>query len=146
MRQKTRTATSASFAALLIGGFVIFILVLDTDRDVTTRTNGEPTLPDDDPADGEQPRIDPPDPREVYNPVHAGETLPRDFRQVLPRDAIRPIYNPALVDADDVAWDDDTLVLGIEIDGDSVAYPIHTLNRHEIVNDWIGDTPVFASW
>lgn len=35
------------------------------------------------------------DPGQTYDPVRAGEALPSGFRQVLPRDAILPIYDPA---------------------------------------------------
>ena len=97
--------------------------------------------PDDDPDAEERA-----DPDEVYDPVRAGESLPDGWRQLLPRDRIAPIYHPRFVSADETDWPDDTLVLGVEIDGDARAYPINVLNRREIVNDVIGDLPVLASW
>ncbi|MFT7475894.1 MAG: hypothetical protein ACI81L_002840 [Verrucomicrobiales bacterium] len=54
-------------------------------------------------------------PRSAYNPVLAGESLPADFRQILPRDGIRPIYDPTFAPADEVDWPDSTDVIGIPI-------------------------------
>jgi hypothetical protein len=82
----------------------------------------------------------------LYNPVHAGEELPRGFRQLLARDAIRPIYEPEFVSASESGWDDRSLVVGLEIDGDARAYPVSFLNRREIVNDHVGKTPVLVTW
>ena len=85
-------------------------------------------------------------PSDVHDPVEAGEEAPEGFRQLLPRDAIRPIYNPIFVAPTDVDWDDDTLVIGLERDGEAKAYPVSFLNRREMVIDWIGGTPVLVSW
>jgi hypothetical protein len=82
----------------------------------------------------------------LYNPVHAGEELPQGFRDLLPRDAIRPIYDPKFVAAADAGWHDLALVVGLEIDGDARAYPVSFLNRREIVNDHVGKTPVLVTW
>jgi hypothetical protein len=82
----------------------------------------------------------------LYNPVHAGEELPQGFRDLLPRDAIRPIYDPQFVSAADAGWDDLALVVGLEINGDARAYPVSLLNRREIVNDHVGKTPVLVTW
>lgn len=98
------------------------------------------------PRVAERPDASPTDIRDIYDPVAAGEPTPDGFRQLLARDRIEPIYQPVIVDGDEVAWDDDTLVLGIEIDGEARAYPIRPLNRREIVNDRIADTPILASW
>lgn len=85
-------------------------------------------------------------PTEVYDPVAAGEQTPSGFRQLLSRDGIRPIYEPVHVEADDIDWDDDTLVIGVALDGEARAYPVQALNRREMVNDGIGDTLLLASW
>ncbi len=82
----------------------------------------------------------------LYNPVHAGEQVPPGFRQLLARDAIRPIYDPVFVSASESGWHDQTLVVGLEIDGDARAYPVSFLNRREIVNDHVGKTPVLVTW
>ena len=88
--------------------------------------------------------ISPPD--DVYDPVHAGEDVPQGFRQLLPRDAIRPVYNPTFTTPAQSEWDDDTLVIGVELDGEAKAYPVSFLNRREMVIDWIGGSPVLVTW
>lgn len=49
------------------------------------------------------------------------------YNQLLGRDAIRPVYEPEFVPADQALLADDELVLGIEIDGQAKAYPISVL-------------------
>lgn len=114
---------------LLVGGLVLWVvLFLAPGEPADQRAAGVPEAP------------------AVYDPVAAGEATPEGFRQLLARDRIEPIYDPVLVDADEVDWDEDTLVLGVEIDGEAHAYPIRPLNHREIVNDRIADTPLVASW
>jgi len=86
------------------------------------------------------------DPDSLYSPVLAGEELPDGYRRSLPRDAIRPIYDPTFVSASRVGWGDDTLIVGLEIDGDARAYPVSYMNQREIVNDHVGGTPVLVTW
>ncbi|UCG53758.1 MAG: DUF3179 domain-containing protein [Candidatus Latescibacterota bacterium] len=38
------------------------------------------------------------------------------------------------------------VVIGTTIGGESRAYPIHVLNRHEIVDDAFGDVHVAVGW
>jgi hypothetical protein len=85
-------------------------------------------------------------PTDVYDPVAAGEQTPPGFRQLLSRDGIRPIYEPVHVEAEDIDWDDDTLVIGVALDGEARAYPVQALNRREMVNDRLGDTLLLATW
>lgn len=82
----------------------------------------------------------------VYDPVRAGEATPSGFRQVLPRDAIRPVYNPTFTSAGESEWEEETLVIGLSVGEESKAYPVSFLNRREMVIDWIGGTPVLVSW
>ena len=86
------------------------------------------------------------DPNAVFDPVRAGEELPLGFRQLLPRDAIRPIYEPQFVRATDSPWDDDALVIGVELGGEAKAYPVSHLNRREMVVDRFGDIPILVTW
>lgn len=86
------------------------------------------------------------DPLSAYNPVLAGETLPADFRQILPRDAIRPVYDPTFAPADEVGWPDSTDVIGVEINGEAKAYPVDHLNGRELVVDELGGEPILVSW
>ncbi len=85
-------------------------------------------------------------PADVYDPVAAGEPLPSGFRQRLPRDAIRPIYNPRFVAPEAADWSDSTLVIGVSIEEQSRAYPVAFLNRREMVIDRIAGVPVLVTW
>ncbi len=87
------------------------------------------------------------DPGTTYDPVTAGEPLPSGFRQLLPRDGILPVYDPQFIeDSANQAWDDDTLVIGLAIDGEAKAYPVSFLNRREMVVDSIAGIPVLVTW
>ena len=86
------------------------------------------------------------DPGDAYNPVAAGERLPDGFRQLLPRDAIRPVYEPTFVPGDEIAWSPLTDVIGVEIGGEAKAYPVSFLNGRELVVDDLGDVPILVSW
>ena len=86
------------------------------------------------------------DPDGVYNPVLAGESLPDDFRQLLPRDAIRPVYDPDFTSAEGVNWPDNTDVIGVLINGEAKAYPVDHLNGRELVVDELGGEPILVSW
>lgn len=89
--------------------------------------------------------IDVPHPATVYDPV-TSEPLPDGFRQLLPRDGIAPVYEPRFVSAESAGYPDDALVLGVEIGGESHAYPINVLNWREMVIDRVGDVPILATW
>jgi hypothetical protein len=43
-------------------------------------------------------------------------------------------------------WDQEELVIGLKINGDSRAYPVRLLSSHEIVNDTVGGQPVAVTW
>ncbi len=85
-------------------------------------------------------------PSGVYNPVTAGEPLPDGFRQLLPRDAILPVYEPRFRQADQIGWDGQIDVIGVEIDGEAKAYPVSFLNGREMVIDEIADVPIVVTW
>ena len=68
------------------------------------------------------------------------------FSQLLPRDAIAPIYEPQFSSAQDGALDVDDLVIGLKINGESRAYPIGPLSRREMVNDVVGGVPILVTW
>lgn len=46
------------------------------------------------------------------------------FYQLLPQDAIRPIYDPQFTGVRGAKLFDDDLILGVEINGEAKAYPI----------------------
>jgi len=62
------------------------------------------------------------------------------------RDAIQPIYNPSLTTPDNINLKPHEMVLAVEINGDSRAYPIEPLVSYEIVNDVVGGVPVAITW
>jgi len=77
----------------------------------------------------------------------AGE-LSLDLVTHLGFDAIPAILDPefvTVVEANE-QMDDDEQVLGVSINGESRAYSIPMLSRHEIVNDVVGGVPIAVTW
>ncbi len=85
-------------------------------------------------------------PSDAYNPVTAGEALPDGFRQLLPRDAIKPIYEPEFVVGTSVGWPALTDVIGVSLGGQAKAYPVSFLGGRELVVDEIDNIPILVSW
>lgn len=85
-------------------------------------------------------------PGDAYNPVLAGERLPDGFRQLLPRDAIKPVYDPRFAPADEIAWPGATDVIGVALGGEAKAYPVDFLAGRELVIDELGGIPILVSW
>lgn len=83
---------------------------------------------------------------EAYDPVAAGEELPDGFRQLLPRDAILPVYQPEFTAAGSAGWPEDAQVIGVASEGEAKAYPVSFLNRREMVIDHIAGDPILVSW
>ena len=67
---------------------------------------------------------------------------------VLSKDAIAAIMEPGFLDgpAADGQMAPGERVIGVSIGGDSRAYPLKMLSRHEIVNDEVGGVPVAVTW
>ena len=67
---------------------------------------------------------------------------------MLGKDGIPAILDPVFLTAQEAQIDmwDGEKVLGVSIDGDSKAYPLNMLSRHEIVNDTVGGKPVAVTW
>jgi hypothetical protein len=74
------------------------------------------------------------------------EMLPEGVEQILERGKIAAIVDPQFVEADEAEIADEAWVLGVEIDGQARAYSLNLLNRHEVVNDQIGETSFAAVW
>ena len=85
---------------------------------------------------------------ELPQPVNELADGEYTWAQLLGRDAIRPIYEDEveLVDAESAPYDDNELVIGVEINGEAKAYAIGPLNAREMVNDVVGGTPVLVTW
>ncbi len=66
------------------------------------------------------------------------------------RDGIRSIDNPSFLtvrEAEERGGMVPTeFVIGISVDGESRAYPVNILSRHEIVNDTVGGVPVAVTF
>lgn len=63
------------------------------------------------------------------------------------RDCIPSIDHPSFLAAAEVDFlDDDDLVISITLGGETRAYPTRILDRHEIVNDRFGDTPIAVTY
>jgi hypothetical protein len=60
------------------------------------------------------------------------------------RGGIPELNDPERISAADaLEWiTDDEIVLGVELDGEVVAYPFRIVGHHELVNDTVGETPV----
>lgn len=69
-------------------------------------------------------------------------------QQVLPRDSFPVLTLPQLVSAKvgSESLQEEELVIGLEIDGESRAYPLRVMGGIELVNDICGDTPTAVSW
>jgi hypothetical protein len=74
-----------------------------------------------------------------------------DLKELLrggpPKDGIPSIDNPRFLPAGAVDWlAPEELVIALQVDGKSRAYPLQILIWHELVNDRIGDTPLLVSY
>jgi len=67
---------------------------------------------------------------------------------ILPTDGIPAIDNPKFVSVKEAEkfMKKDELVMGLVINGDARAYSTWHLDRHEIVNDYVGDTYISVTW
>lgn len=100
---------------------------------------------------------------ELIAPTPSGESFQPQLEQVsidlnevvtlLPRDAIPAILPDKVpqimvsaADADAAGIEDEVQVIGVSINGESRAYPIPFLSRHEIVNDAVGGRLIAATW
>ncbi len=54
--------------------------------------------------------------------------------------------DPKTVAAGEAQLEDGELVLGLVIEGQSIAYPIRYLAMFEVINDRVGDTPLAPTW
>jgi hypothetical protein len=75
------------------------------------------------------------------------ELRPEEIVTVLPKDAIPAILSPTFDQGGKISWlKGKELVVGVDIGGDSRAYPVPMLSRHEIVNDKVGAIPIAVTW
>ena len=72
----------------------------------------------------------------------AGEGREVELFTLLPKDGIRSIDEPKFLAAADAEWSLSTPVIGLQINGDTRAYPLLVMASHEIVNDVVGGQAV----
>ena len=67
---------------------------------------------------------------------------------ILPQDGIPAIDDPKFVSVlkAEKFMNDDELVMGLVVNGDARAYSTWHLDRHEIVNDYVGGVHVSVTW
>jgi hypothetical protein len=87
------------------------------------------------------------DPFEILNPLNDGRAVDLDeyLRNTAP-DSIAPVYPPEYIAPNDAPFTVDELVMGVEINGESRAFPVGLMRNREMVNDTIGGVPVLVSW
>lgn len=77
----------------------------------------------------------------------AADLRPEELVTVLPKDAISAILSPIFEEGNKATWlNAKDFVIGVEITGDSRAYPVPALSHHEIVNDKVGNIPIAVTW
>jgi len=83
----------------------------------------------------------------ITAPAGSADLRPNDIVTVLPKDAIPAIMSPSFEEAGKASWlHHDNVVVGMSIAGESRAYPVSILSRHEIVNDKLGGVPIAVTW
>ena len=82
----------------------------------------------------------------VVAATSAAERPPRGVEMLLPRGSIAAVFQPEFVPAWRAKITDDAWILGVVVDGVAKAYSLNLLNRHEIVNDRVGDNSFAAVW
>lgn len=88
----------------------------------------------------------------LWTVVHVAAAFSADLRPeeivtVLPKDAIPAILSPSFDEGKKASWlKGKDFVVGVEYGGDSRAYPVPTLSRHEIINDKVGAIPIAVTW
>jgi len=83
----------------------------------------------------------------VPNFLSAADLRPEEIVTILPKDAIPAILSPSFEEGSKVSWlKGKEVVIGVEIGGDSRAYPVPILSRVEIVNDTVGGIPIAVTW
>lgn len=60
----------------------------------------------------------------------------------LSKGGVKSIDMPIMLRPDETDFPDDAIITGVFHNNEARAYPHGILNWHEVVNDWIGDTPI----
>ena len=81
-------------------------------------------------------------------PLRRRQPRDLDIVTLLEFDAIKAIDNPEFLSPEEVGdtYRPNEKVIGVSIDGDSRAYSVPMLSRHEIVNDTVGGVKIAVTW
>ena len=85
-------------------------------------------------------------PFDLLNPTGQKTVDRGEYRELIARDVIVPVYEPRYVEAEEANLVDQELVMGVEINGEAKAFPIGLIRSREIVNDTIGGVPLLITW
>ena len=80
--------------------------------------------------------------------VRLGDDRSAPIVPVVPRDLISAVFDPVHIGAAEVGEQvgEASLVIGVSIGSESVAYSVSHLSSREIVNDTVGGTPIAVTW
>lgn len=85
-------------------------------------------------------------PFDLLNPTGQKTVDPAEYRKLIARDVIVPVYEPRYVSPEEANLVDQELVMGVEVNGEARAFPIGLIRSREIVNDTIGGVPLLITW
>ena len=85
-------------------------------------------------------------PFDLLNPTGQKTVDPDEYRKLIARDVIVPVYEPRYIGPEEADLVDNELVLAVEVDGEAKAFPIGLIRSREIVNDTIGGVPLLITW
>ena len=96
-----------------------------------------------DPMKGPEPKV-----AATFSRPEGNKERELEIIDILPKDGIPSIDNPAFLNANDAASQigQQELVIGVSLNGEHKAYPTAFLSSHEIVNDKVGGVPVAITW
>ena len=85
-------------------------------------------------------------PFDLLNPTGQKAVDPGEYRKLIARDVIVPVYEPRYVGPEEANLVGQELVMGVEVNGEAKAFPIGLIRNREIVNDTIGGIPLLITW
>jgi len=75
-----------------------------------------------------------------------GQEPEPEIQDVIPKDRILAIWSPTFVSAEEAEIEEESPVIGVEINGEAHCYSPLLLNAHEIVNDEVGGKKIAVTW
>ena len=78
-------------------------------------------------------------------PIESDLTI-KGWIHLLPFDAIRPVYEPRFISAEEAGLALEELIMGVSWVGEAKAYSVSVLRSREMVNDEMAGIPYLVSW